>query len=84
LLKEADVVLVMTPSHKAEIVAIYPQYEDKVFLLKEYGRKRRYSRDNAIADPYGGTKETYEVCFLRLQREAKRILPEFEQEVKTK
>ena len=82
LLKNSDLVLVMTPSHKNEIHEVHPEYRGKVFLLKEYGRKRKSTTDMSIEDPYGGTKETYEVCFLRLHREIKRILPEIEALVK--
>ena len=82
LLKNSNLVLVMTPSHKDEIQEVYPEYRGKTFLLKEYARKRKPQTDLSIEDPYGGTKETYEVCFLRLQREIKRILPEIEALVK--
>jgi len=76
LLRKSDLVLVMTPSHKREIEEMNPAYRGKTFLLREYGRGRRSGTDLSIDDPYGGTKETYEVCFLRIEREVQRILPE--------
>lgn len=78
LLRRSDLVLVMTLSHKRQIEEMNPTYLKKTFLLKEYGRKKEMETDLSIDDPYGGTKETYEVCFLRIKKEIERILPEFE------
>ena len=78
LLRKSDLVLVMTPSHKRQIEEIHHGSREKTFLLREYGRRKKSSADMSIDDPYGGTKETYEVCFLRIRREIERILPEIE------
>lgn len=76
LLRKSDLVLVMTPSHKRQIEEMSRASGEKTFLLGEYGRKGEPTSDVSIGDPYGGSKETYEVCFLRIRREIERILPE--------
>jgi len=83
LLKDADLVLAMTQDHENELKRLYPEFREKVFLLREFGRARRCGEDNAIEDPYGGAKEDYERSFLLLQRELKRILLFLKRKMKT-
>ena len=78
LLRKSDLVLVMIPSHKSQIEEVHHAASEKTFLLREYGRTKKSRSDMSIDDPYGGTRETYEVCFFRIKREVERILPEIE------
>jgi len=82
LLKNFDLVLTMTLLHQHEIERLYPGCAGKTFRLREYGRKGQLYSHLEIDDPYGGSKEIYEICFLTLRREIERILPEIEKEIK--
>ena len=81
LMKDAGLVLAMTPEQRSEMETLYPEFRGKIFLLREYGRTRRLGDGGAIEDPYGGDKEDYERCFMRLQTEIKRILPVLERTI---
>lgn len=58
LLQWADAVLTMTASHKQLIDIHFPQFQDKVRLLKE--------ADGDVADPFGGTDADYRKTFEEL------------------
>ncbi|SHH22241.1 low molecular weight protein arginine phosphatase [Tepidibacter thalassicus] len=55
LIEDADLILTMGKTHKEIILKYLPDYEGKVFTLKEFlGEK-----DFDIADPYGGDLDIY-------------------------
>jgi protein-tyrosine-phosphatase len=65
LLKEADLILGMTPFH---VQTAHRKCEDargKTFLLKEYVGAQ--GRNTQIADPMGGTLEIFKKCFGELR-----------------
>jgi protein-tyrosine-phosphatase len=55
LIEGADLILTMTHSHKAQINAIYPSVDSKVYTLLEYA----YGHADQVEDPFGGDIETY-------------------------
>lgn len=59
----ADLILTMTVAHKDIVAANFPDSEGKVFTFKEYTSTG--SLEN-VADPYGGSKSTYEETFVEL------------------
>jgi len=72
-LSSADIVLVMTRSHKGRILSEYPDFVDRVFLLKEFGAPSRTEID--VEDPFGGDITVYRKCREELESEIIRILP---------
>jgi tRNA threonylcarbamoyl adenosine modification protein (Sua5/YciO/YrdC/YwlC family) len=54
LVRFADLILTMTPSHRGAIVSQWPEAETKTFLLRHDGQD--------IADPIGGSEELYALC----------------------
>jgi len=58
-IEDADYILVMTERHKLDVVARYPKQEDKVKLLGEYAKDKKYKE---IDDPWGYSFEVYEKC----------------------
>ena len=60
-LRDADLVLTMTASHREGIVLEFPFAAGRVHLLSELSGK---SYD--VADPYGGTAAEYEACAAEL------------------
>ena len=55
LLDWADLVLVMSISQLARINDIYPESEEKTYLLKSFA----FGRDEDVEDPYGGSDSFY-------------------------
>ena len=56
-IEEMDLILCMTASHKNSLKYIYPNLENKIFLLKEY-----VGLVGDIDDPWGGSLITYSKC----------------------
>jgi len=75
ILKEADLILVMSTEHLKHIQKIDRKSLGKSYLLKAFPLKNE--DDNlAVKDPIGGFLEDYNQCFLELDEEIRRILPE--------
>lgn len=56
-IENMDLILCMTSSHKNTLNLIYPNLKEKIFLIKEY-----VGLEGNVADPYGGTINTYSNC----------------------
>jgi protein-tyrosine phosphatase len=54
LVRFADLILAMTPSHRGAIVAQWPEAAAKTFLVRHDGQD--------IADPIGGSEQLYALC----------------------
>lgn len=63
LVKQADLILVMETWQKEVIISMFPEFKDKVFLLKEYVGEK-----GDIADPIGGSEELYRQTYQELKR----------------
>ncbi len=74
LVKSSDLILCMTPSHKRDLLNIFPHFDNKIFTLKEYGRENP-PQNNAIADPIGMNLNFYRSIFREIESEIKRIWP---------
>lgn len=74
LIKDADLVLCMTPVHKDDILKIFPHFQDKVFTLKEFAREIPPHK-KAIDDPIGMNLNFYRRIFKELEDEITRIFP---------
>jgi protein-tyrosine-phosphatase len=57
LLRETDMILVMTRNHEEALQAEFPEIAPRVYLLSEL-----VDRSFDIEDPYGGTLDEYAVC----------------------
>lgn len=61
-IKEMDLILCATNSHKKEIIDIYPNLKEKTYTLKEYVNYDKDGKDINIKDPWGYDLETYRFC----------------------
>lgn len=62
-IKEMDLILCATNSHKLAVLDIYPELDGKVFTMKEYvNYNREYHNPIDIKDPWGFDIETYRSC----------------------
>ncbi len=76
IMEWADLVLVMTGSHKRNLLTRYPHLEDKVFLLYEFAT----GRDIDVEDPFGGPLEVYEIVRKQLEDVIERLLDRIDQQ----
>jgi protein-tyrosine-phosphatase len=75
LLRESDLILVMSPEHLQHIEKMDRVSVGKTYLLKAFPHKDE-SDNLSVKDPIGGSLEEYNQCFLELDEEIRRILPE--------
>lgn len=68
--KWAEVVLAMTAGHKSRILAMYPEYSEKIFTLYEYVE----GIEKDITDPYGGTLIHYQSTLEELEKLIMKLL----------
>ncbi|MBD0337173.1 MAG: low molecular weight protein arginine phosphatase [Cyanobacteria bacterium Co-bin13] len=80
LLHWADLILAMTRSHKAILIATAPSIADKVFTLKEYGGDTLYPD---IDDPAGTDLPSYRRCAAEIEAGCDRILTKLQTLQKT-
>jgi protein-tyrosine-phosphatase len=66
LIRDADLILVMEPEHRWELLRHRPEVASKVFLLRHFAPSG--DRDRAIADPYGMNVEAYRLCFQEIRQ----------------
>ena len=62
-IENADLVLVMTLSHRNTLIDLYPQFSDKIYTIPEYA----YGSDDEISDPFGGDEDEYRECAKELK-----------------
>jgi protein-tyrosine-phosphatase len=65
MVEQADAIFAMDFQNKAELLALFPQAEDKVFMLGAYADAARQQCE--IADPYFGDQDEARRCYLFLQ-----------------
>lgn len=66
-IKDMDLILCATKSHRIAVIDIYPELEEKVFTMKEYVNYDREHHDNIdIKDPWGYDLETYRSCLAEI------------------
>ncbi|MFH1008019.1 MAG: low molecular weight protein arginine phosphatase [Candidatus Latescibacterota bacterium] len=76
-LLEADLVLTLSPVYR-DVLAEMCAPPFGLFTLKEFGVEGAPPEDQTIADPAGGSKETYRHCYREIKREIERILPKLD------
>jgi protein-tyrosine phosphatase len=76
IMKNSDIIFVMTRMHKREIVSRFPKYRDKVFLLSEYVN----GIEEDIADPIGLGREAYRRSFEDINRYLEKLVEKLKNE----
>lgn len=74
LMKESDLVLTMASDHYEKILSMYPQYADKLYMLKGFP-ERVAEPGLSVADPIGLDLEEYRKTFSEIKTETERIFP---------
>lgn len=77
-IKEADIILTMTDSHKKTIINVLPEYTHKIFTLKEYSYiindESIEGIDINIEDPYGMDETAYELIAEEIDKHLNKII----------
>ena len=74
MVRDASIILCMAESHRRIIRGIFPQWERKILLLKEFGMAES-PQHPSVEDPTGRSKKKYDKCFVELEAEIARIFP---------
>lgn len=74
ILRKADLVLAMSNEHLQEIKKLDEKSFEKTHLLKSFPRKIE-NKNFSIADPMGKGLDEYNLCFIQMEKEIKRIFP---------
>ena len=61
-IKEMDIILCATVSHKQPITYIYPELKGKVYTMKEYAKIDKNGENMDIKDPWGYNMDVYYNC----------------------
>ena len=74
LVQQSDMIFVMEPGHREEMIRRMPWAKDKVHLLGAFGTSQLVPDEQAtITDPMGKPVEVYELCFATIQQSIERI-----------
>jgi protein-tyrosine-phosphatase len=77
MIKKADLILVMEPVHKDEVLALAPEAKSKTYLLKEYaGAHASDSGGRGVDDPIGKSVEEYRIIRDEIKKEIERFAGE--------
>lgn len=75
LLRDSNIVFVMAKEHYQYIAQHFPQYQENVFLLKNFDCKPDRRRRADVPDPIGQSRTFYRRVYRELDNEIRRILP---------
>ena len=70
IIEKADLILVMEPGHKKEVLNISLPAEGKVFLLKDFALGLK----EEILDPMGNSEERYQKCIREIEESIKGLI----------
>ena len=77
-IKEMDLILCATSSHKMAVIDMYPELKEKVYTMKEYvNYNRKYHDKIDIKDPWGYDIETYRSCVAEIEECVNGILEKY-------
>lgn len=75
LVGRASLILVMSRSHRAQLLRLFPAAAAKTYLFKEFAG---IEGDPDVADPYGGAVEDYRRVYMELRAGIAGIIDKFE------
>ncbi len=81
MMEDAELIVCMALNHFNHLRTVYPQYRDKIIMLKQWQRPNNLSNPS-IADPIGHPRDFFRQTYEEIHRELKRIFPFLMQEIK--
>ena len=76
-IKEMDIILCATQSHKNAVEQLYPELKRKIYTIKEYAGYEKEDWD--ISDPWGYDIEIYQFCAQQLEKCLEKIIDKIEE-----
>ena len=73
-IKEMDLILCATVSHKQNVLYLYPELKGKVYTMKEYAKIDKEGQDLDIKDPWGFEEGIYRKCAREIKECLERII----------
>ena len=74
LLKKADLIIVMTRSHRSQVLERVPAVEKRVYLLREFTSGASGGQENLdVSDPIGRPRDAYKECFSEIKEAIHKI-----------
>ncbi|MFA5059583.1 MAG: L-threonylcarbamoyladenylate synthase [Candidatus Omnitrophota bacterium] len=73
LLKKADLIFVMTSSHRRQVLEFAPSVEDRIYLLREFAKNAKSLEETDISDPIGRSAQAYEECLEMIKDSIQKI-----------
>ena len=71
-IKDMDIILCSTSSHKNNVMAMYPELKEKIYTIKEYAGYPKNDID--IKDPWGYGIEVYRKCAKEIEECTNKII----------
>lgn len=59
LVEQAELIVAMTQSHQLRILDLFPEANNRVFLMKSFGTSQGVVPAADVSDPYGGSLDIY-------------------------
>lgn len=84
LLKDSDLIFVMSSEHKIFLENRFPDVRENIFLLKKFGREPGEKIRPNIEDPIGESYRVYQKCCKTIETELERIWPTVESLIEAK
>ncbi len=78
-IKEMDLILCATKTHKAELQVRYNDLKDKIFTMKEYAGLDNDGTDMDIKDPWGYNLNTFRTCAAEISICVEKIIEKISQ-----
>jgi len=78
---KSDLIICLALNHYQGLVAQYPAFRDKIFLLKQWDRDIKLINPS-VADPIGHNKDYFQRIFNEIEREIQRLIPEISRRIK--
>lgn len=72
MIREADLILVMTSAHKQQLLLEYPFIKNRLYLLKEFAKITESPLD--ITDPVGQGSDVYKRVFIEIKQAVKNMV----------
>lgn len=79
-IKEMDIILCATNTHKQNVLYLYPELKGKVYTMKEYAGIDKDGQGLDIKDPWGYDLNVYKHCAKEIQECLEKIVEKLKNE----
>ncbi|MDD5422156.1 MAG: low molecular weight protein arginine phosphatase [Candidatus Omnitrophota bacterium] len=76
MIKASDIILVMEPLHKFDVIRRVPDAASKTYILQEFadkGKSGKHEKESGVPDPIGNTIDYYKKCLDVINKEINKI-----------